>query len=425
MPDFRARVHRGETFVIAGDRFAIGSSREMSPAGLKAIAEEVGLEMVIVCGNNMGDIFRRNAFNLGLHVVQSPEAVADAQDGDEFTFDPESRADRQRHAGQDLHARAAQRQGRRDPPERRHLRRRPARVPRRRSSVRRRSMWPDAERARAHDAPPSRSCGRTASTRTPRSCPARRCASTPTCCRRPTAPRRSRSTPSTRSPAATRSIPRQAAVANDHFVFTGKDDDDKQTGDRPAVRARSTASRSRTTRRPATASSISIFRSRGWCCPGSSSPAPTRTAAPTAPTARSAWASDRPRSASAGPPATSTSRWPSSAASCSPAGCSRGSRGKDIVLELLRRWGAKQSQGMSVELVDADRQLPMAYPQHDRQHDGGSRSAERHLRARRDHLRVVPRQGHDRSAVSARLRCGADAVFEIDEELRARATSRR
>jgi hypothetical protein len=27
MPDFRKRVHAGETFVIAGDRFAIGSSR--------------------------------------------------------------------------------------------------------------------------------------------------------------------------------------------------------------------------------------------------------------------------------------------------------------------------------------------------------------------------------------------------------------
>src|SRR5712672_1411420 len=91
MPDFRARVHRGETFLIAGDRFAIGSSREMSPAGLKAIAEEAGLDMVIVCGHNMGDIFRRNALNLGLHVAQSPEAVADAMDGDEFTFDPESR----------------------------------------------------------------------------------------------------------------------------------------------------------------------------------------------------------------------------------------------------------------------------------------------------------------------------------------------
>jgi len=69
MPDFRARVHRGETFLIAGDRFAIGSSREMSPAGLKGVAEEVGLQLVIVCGKSMGDIFRRNAFNLGLHVV--------------------------------------------------------------------------------------------------------------------------------------------------------------------------------------------------------------------------------------------------------------------------------------------------------------------------------------------------------------------
>src|SRR5438552_10620220 len=91
MPDFRERVHRGETFVIAGDRFAIGSSREMSPAGLKGVAEEVGRQLVVICGHNMGDIFRRNALNLGLHVVQSPEAVADAQDGDEFTFDPVSR----------------------------------------------------------------------------------------------------------------------------------------------------------------------------------------------------------------------------------------------------------------------------------------------------------------------------------------------
>ena len=35
--------------------------------------------------------------------------------------------------------------------------------------------------------------------------------------------------------------------------------------------------------------------------------------------------------------------------------------GKDIVLELLRRWGGKQSQGMSVEFVDAERQLPIAF----------------------------------------------------------------
>src|SRR5580765_2509861 len=92
MPDFRERVHRGETFIIAGDRFAIGSSREMSPAGLKGIAEEAGLEMVVVSGANLGDIFRRNALNLGLHVAQSLEAVEDAEDGDELEFDVETRA---------------------------------------------------------------------------------------------------------------------------------------------------------------------------------------------------------------------------------------------------------------------------------------------------------------------------------------------
>ena len=97
MPDFRARVHRGENFLIAGDRFAIGSSREMSPAGLKAVAEEAGLQMVVVCGNNICYIFRRNALNLGLEVAQSADAVADARDGDEFDFDRATPAD-QRHA---------------------------------------------------------------------------------------------------------------------------------------------------------------------------------------------------------------------------------------------------------------------------------------------------------------------------------------
>ena len=40
-------------------------------------------------------------------------------------------------------------------------------------------------------------------------------------------------------------------------------------------------------------------------------------------------------------------------------------------------------------------------PQHDREHDGRGRGAQRHLRARRHHLRVVSRQGHHRAAVSA------------------------
>src|SRR5947207_1061279 len=91
MPDFRERVRRGESFIVAGDRFAIGSSRKISPAGLKGVGEEAGRELVIVCGAGMGDIFRRNALNLGLHVVQSRAAVEDAQEGDAFSFDPETR----------------------------------------------------------------------------------------------------------------------------------------------------------------------------------------------------------------------------------------------------------------------------------------------------------------------------------------------
>src|SRR5262249_54432391 len=87
MPDFRERVARGENFVIAGDRFAIGSSREMSPAGVKAVGDEAGHGVVIVCGAGMGDIFRRNALDLALHVVQSRAAVDDAQEGDAFSFD--------------------------------------------------------------------------------------------------------------------------------------------------------------------------------------------------------------------------------------------------------------------------------------------------------------------------------------------------
>jgi len=35
--------------------------------------------------------------------------------------------------------------------------------------------------------------------------------------------------------------------------------------------------------------------------------------------------------------------------------------GKDIVLAVLERWGAEQSQGMSVEFVDPNQELPMAY----------------------------------------------------------------
>ena len=99
--------------------------------------------------------------------------------------------------------------------------------------------------------------------------------------------------------------------------------------------------------------------------------------------------------------------------------------GKDIVLELLRRWGAKQSQGMSVEFVDADRQLPIAY-----------RNTIANMMAEAEALNGIfapdditeawyRAKGIDRRCRTRAFAPGADALFEIDEELDLSATSRR
>jgi 3-isopropylmalate/(R)-2-methylmalate dehydratase large subunit len=358
MPDFRARVHRGETFLIAGDRFAIGSSREMSPAGLKAVAEEAGRELVVVCGDNMGDIFRRNALNLGLHVVQSPEAVADARDGDRFTFDPPSRRltnvtqnktyepfpltpkeDEIRRSGGIVAV------GRREfassttePP---------------------RIEWPDAERARrmtsteqivwAHRVDKDAEVRPGATVRVyadllPAS--------------DGTAPFAIHTFNQISGGEAI--YPRQAAVANDHFVFTGRDDDAKQTAIGAAF------ARKHGLQRPYYATPGDgifhfYFPEQGLVLPGQFI----------------AGADSHSRAYGAygavGVGVGSTTLgfgWATGYVYFTLASARRvvfGGRlqawvgGKDIVLELLRRWGAKQSQGMSVELVDANGQLPIAY----------------------------------------------------------------
>jgi hypothetical protein len=82
MPDFRARVHRGETLSLPASVRHRQLAR-MSPAGLKAISRRLAPDGVI-CANNMGDIFRRNSFSLGLHVVQGPESGGRCKGGDEF-----------------------------------------------------------------------------------------------------------------------------------------------------------------------------------------------------------------------------------------------------------------------------------------------------------------------------------------------------
>jgi 3-isopropylmalate/(R)-2-methylmalate dehydratase large subunit len=358
MPDFRARVHRGETFVIAGDRFAIGSSREMSPAGLKAVAEEVGLEMVIVCGDNMGDIFRRNALNLGLHVVQSPEAVADARDEDEFSFDPDSRQvtnitqgkvydpkpltpkeDELRQTGGIVAA------GRREF----------------RASIERqpRIEFPDADVAAEL-------------TTTEQIVWAHRVDKE----QRSLKPGDTLRVYADLLPASdgtapfaihtfnqiTRGMiyPRQAAIANDHFVFTGREDDDKQTGIGRAF-AREQGLKPPYYATPGDGIFHFYFPEQGLVLPGQFIPG-----ADSHSRAYGAYGA-------VGMGVGSTTLgfgWATGYIYFTLARARRVSfsgalepwvSGKDIVLELLRRWGATQSQGMSVEFVDRDKQLPIAY----------------------------------------------------------------
>jgi 3-isopropylmalate/(R)-2-methylmalate dehydratase large subunit len=358
MPDFRARVHRGETFVIAGERFAIGSSREMSPAGLKGIAEEAGLEIVVVCGENMGDIFRRNALNLGLHVVQSPEAVRDAQDGDTLWFDPVTR-----RLGNET--RGATYEPRPLTPKEDEIRRTGGifAVGRREfaESVRRapRIEWPGPEVARrltsteqivwAHRVDPQAEVRPGATLRLfadllPAS--------------DGTAPFAIHTF--NRITGGDTIRPRQAAIANDHFVFTGRDADDRQTGLGRAFAERHGLARPYYAT-PGDGIFHFYFPEQGLVMPGQFIPgADSHSRAYGAygalgigvgsTTLGFGWATGyvyftlarqrRVRFTGRLQP------WVS---------------GKDIVLELLRRWGGRQSQGMSVEFIDAARQLPMVY----------------------------------------------------------------
>jgi 3-isopropylmalate/(R)-2-methylmalate dehydratase large subunit len=358
MPDFRARVHRGETFVIAGDRFAIGSSREMSPAGLKAIAEEVGLEMVIVCGNNMGDIFRRNALNLGLQVVQSPEAVADARDADEFSFEPQSRRltnetqekiyepvplsakeDEIRQTGGIYAA------GRREF----------------KASVEASPtiVWPDAEQARRMTSTEQIVWAHRVDTSA---------AVAPGMTLRVYAdllPASDGTAPFSihtfnQITGGQTIFPRQAAIANDHFVFTGKEDDNKQTAiGKEFARLHGIEKPYYAT--PGDGIFHFYFPEQALVMPGQFIPG-----ADSHSRAYGAYGA-------VGMGVGSTTLgfgWSTGYIYFTVAKARRvvfdgrlqsWVSGKDIVLELLRRWGKQQSQGMSVELVDANKQLPIAY----------------------------------------------------------------
>jgi 3-isopropylmalate/(R)-2-methylmalate dehydratase large subunit len=361
MPDFRARVHRGDTFVIAGDRFAIGSSREMSPAGLKGVADEAGRELVIVCGSNMGDIFRRNSFNLGLHVVQSPEAAADAQDGDEFSFDPVSRELRNETQRKTYTPIALS--------EKEDEIRRAGGI----LAIGRREFKPSVETLPEVDWPSEGEARRMSTTeqivwahRVDKSLmPSQLQPGTTLRVYADLLPASDGTAPFAihtfnQITGGQTIFPRQAAIANDHFVFTGIDADEKQTAIGREF-ARKHQLESPYYAEPGDGIFHFYFPEQGLVMPGQFIPG-----ADSHSRAYGAYGA-------VGIGVGSTTLgfgWSTGYIYFTLANQRRvvfrgrlqpWVSGKDIVLELLRRWGAAQAQGMSVELVDADRQLPIAY----------------------------------------------------------------
>jgi 3-isopropylmalate/(R)-2-methylmalate dehydratase large subunit len=331
----------------------------MSPAGLKGVAEEAGREMVIVCGENMGDIFRRNALNLGLHVVQSPEAVADAQDGDEFTFDPTTRQLTNATQGRTY-----------DPvpltPKEDEIRRSGGIV-----AVGRREIRASIEHAPRIEFPDAAIGDRLTTTEQiiwAHRVDKDRAELKPGDTLRVYAdllPASDGTAPFAihtfnQITGGSTIFPRQAAIANDHFVFTGRADDDRQTSiGRAFAQAHGLEPPYYAT--PGDGIFHFYFPEQGLVMPGQFIPG-----ADSHSRAYGAYGA-------VGIGIGSTTLgfgWATGYIYMTLAKARRvvltGTlqpwvSGKDIVLELLRRWGAKQSQGMSVEFVDAARQLPIAY----------------------------------------------------------------
>jgi 3-isopropylmalate/(R)-2-methylmalate dehydratase large subunit len=413
VPDFRKRVHAGETFVVAGDRFAIGSSREMSPAGLKAVAEEVGLELVIVCGENMGDIFRRNAFNLGLEVVQSKDAVEDARDGDRFSYDRSTRRLKNltRNKTYDPVPLTAKENeirrtggifavGRRELPE--SLTREPL------------VEWPDEKTARtlttteqivwAHRVDKDARVEPGATLRVyadllPAS--------------DGTAPFAIHTFNQITGGDAI--YPRQAAVANDHFVFTGVEADDRQTSiGREFARKNGMTQPYYAT--PGDGIFHFYFPEQGLILPGQFVPG-----ADSHSRAYGAYGA-------VGIGVGSTTLgfgWSTGYVYFTLAAARRvvfrGAlqpwvSGKDIVLALLSRWGQAQSRGMSVELVDGDSALPIAY-RNTITNMMAEAEAQNGIFAADDVTYDWYRKKGMTELPYPRLEPGADARYEIDESV--------
>lgn len=78
--DFIKKVKNGD-IMAGGENFGCGSSREHAPLSIKAS----GISCVIA--STFARIFYRNSINIGLPILECPEAACGAQNGDELEVD--------------------------------------------------------------------------------------------------------------------------------------------------------------------------------------------------------------------------------------------------------------------------------------------------------------------------------------------------
>ncbi len=82
-PDFASRVKEGD-IIVANKNFGCGSSREHAPIAIKAS------RVSCVIAETFARIFYRNSINIGLPIIECPEAAKDIKDGDEVEVDFDS-----------------------------------------------------------------------------------------------------------------------------------------------------------------------------------------------------------------------------------------------------------------------------------------------------------------------------------------------
>ncbi len=79
-PEYAVRVKSGD-IIVAGQNFGCGSSREHAPVAIKGS----GAQCVIAA--SFARIFFRNAVNIGLPILECPQAAGDIDEGDMVEVD--------------------------------------------------------------------------------------------------------------------------------------------------------------------------------------------------------------------------------------------------------------------------------------------------------------------------------------------------